>query len=93
MAIDVENKTPNNCQNTKLFKKRYLINKILGKGIQGAVFSAFDTKSNMKKVAIKFFNANSSDKSIQKREIDVLTDLKEIENIEGFPKIFDSCTK
>lgn len=47
----------------------------------------------MKKVAIKFFNANSSDKSIQKREIDVLTDLKEIENIEGFPKIFDSCTK
>ena len=69
--------------------KRYLINKRIGKGIQGVVLSAFDTKSNMKKVAIKLFDVNASEKSIQKREIDVLTNLKELGNIEGFPRLSD----
>ena len=44
-------------------------------------------------MAIKLFDVNASEKSIQKREIDVLNDLKEVENNEGFPKLYDHWTK
>mmetsp|Transcript_39069 Transcript_39069/g.44698 ORF Transcript_39069/g.44698 Transcript_39069/m.44698 type:complete len:86 (-) Transcript_39069:1500-1757(-) len=65
--------------------------KLLGKGIQGKVVSAIDTKNQMKKVAIKLFSKQAENKIQQKKEIEVLEKLRKAG--EGFPKLMDWSTK
>lgn len=72
----------------KIFKKRFYLDKLIGKGIQGVVFSAYDTVT-MKKVGVKIMDKKCKDIDQQRREIKVLKELGKLKDNEGFPSLVD----
>lgn len=87
-----KNKKSVNLENTKMYKKRYWLSKMMGKGIQGWVYSAYDLET-AKKVALKIFNKETEDITQQKREIKILKQLSQLEDTHGFPGLIDYCKK
>ena len=68
---------------------RFYLDEALGKGVQGVVFSAYDTLIK-KKVAIKKLWSNKKEDLVQhKREIRALKALNNSNLTHGFPNIYD----
>jgi len=74
----------------KIVKKRYYLDEILGKGVQGIVFAAFDKKTQ-KKVAVKIKDTKFDDKEQVMQEIKVLEQLTTHFPNRGFPELIDYC--
>jgi hypothetical protein len=72
----------------KIVKKRYYLDEVLGKGVQGIVFAAFDKKTQ-KKVAVKIKDTKYDDKEQVMQEIKVLEQLTTHFPNRGFPELID----
>jgi serine/threonine protein kinase len=63
---------------------------MIGSGVQGMVFLAYDTLKETK-VAIKILAQGANNIENQKREIQVLLDIRDANLTEGFPLLIDFC--
>lgn len=73
----------------KVFLNRFYCDKALGRGVQGVVFSAYDTKLKRKVAVKKLLSNNKEDKDQHNREIKVLQHLLNENLTTGFPRIYD----
>ncbi|CAI2385182.1 unnamed protein product [Moneuplotes crassus] len=72
----------------KIIQNRFYFDKALGRGVQGVVFSAYDTKLQKKVAVKKLINSNKEDLEQHKREIKVLKQLRK-QTFEGFLELLD----
>lgn len=73
-------------------KKRFYLQKLIGKGQQGVVFSALDSLTKTK-VAIKIIDKHSVNDETVSDEIKILKKLNKIPNFVGFPYLINTGMK
>ena len=69
-----------------ILRNRFYLQKMVGKGKQGVVYSGIDSKTKMK-VAIKLISNNVEERKKYMSEIKILREISKLNEIDCFPKI------